>query len=142
MAFKVFADANLLLDFTLQRANYIPSRDVVQHGINGNIRLYTTPAVLHITAYWVTKVYGAAKAKELLLVLLADVQVIDCDHATTLIAISSSMDDIEDTLQYYTALKAGMDYFISADKKLKKAALPQLPVYTAAELLTELKPRS
>ena len=34
MAFKVFADANLPLDFTLQRANYIPSRDVVQHGIN------------------------------------------------------------------------------------------------------------
>jgi hypothetical protein len=77
--------------------------------------------VLRIAAYWVTKVYGAAKARELLLVLLADVQVIDCDNATTLIAISSSMDDIEDALQYYTALKAGMDYFISADKKTRVA---------------------
>lgn len=140
MAFKVSVDANLLLDFTLKRDNYIPARDVMQHGIDGFIQLYTTPAVLHITVHWIAKTYGTAKAKELLLGLLNDVQIIDCDHATAMIAINSSMDDIEDALQYYTALKFGMEYFISADKKLKKAAIPQLPVYTADELLAELKP--
>ena len=137
MASKVFADANLLLDFTLQRDNYLSARNVVQHGIDGAIQLYTTPSILHITAYWIGKAYGVAKAKELLLALLADVQIVDCDHATALMAINSSISDIEDALQYYTALKFGMEYFISADKKLKKAAIPQLPVFTAEEFLKE-----
>ena len=67
MAPKVFADANLLLDFILQRDNYLNARNIILHGIEGNIKLYTTPAILHINAYWVTKAYGVTKAKELLL---------------------------------------------------------------------------
>ncbi len=138
MASKSFADANLLLDFTLQRGNFLPARDIIQHTIDGNIILYTTPAVIHIVAYWITKAYGSKKAKQLLLSLLADINIIDCDHSTALIAINSSFDDIEDALQYFTALKHGLDYFISADKKLKKSAIPQLPVFTAAEFLNEV----
>ncbi len=38
-------------------------------------------------------------------------------------------------LQYYAALKNNVDSFISSDKKLKKAGIPQSPVYTAQELL-------
>jgi hypothetical protein len=66
------------------------------------------------------------------------VEIINYDHATALIAVNSNISDIEDALQYYTALRHDLDYFISADKNLKKAAIPHLPVYTAAELLTEL----
>jgi hypothetical protein len=73
----------------------------------------------------------------LLLALLADVQIIDCDHATALMDINSNVSDIEDALQYYTALKFGMEYFISGDKKLKRFAIPQLPVFTAGEFLKE-----
>ncbi|MFX7559815.1 hypothetical protein ABTJ75_19340, partial [Acinetobacter baumannii] len=66
------------------------------------------------------------------------VEVIDCDHQVALTAINSSIDDIEDALQYYTALKHKLNYFISTDKKLKKQAIPQLPIYAAAEILTKL----
>jgi hypothetical protein len=66
------------------------------------------------------------------------VTVIDCDHDTCIIAINSSIEDLEDALQYYAALKHNLDFFISSDKKLRKAALPQLPVYTATEFIAEL----
>jgi len=138
MASKLFADANILLDFTLQRAGYQTAKELIQLAIEGKLLLYTSPSVVHITAYWLTKAYNPQTAKQLLLSLLADVQVIDCDHATSLMALNSKMDDIEDALQYYTALHHGMDYFISADKKLKKVSIPQLPVYTAAELIAEI----
>jgi predicted nucleic acid-binding protein len=138
MASKVFLDANILLDFTLQRLNYNEAKEILQRGIDGEMQLYTTPAVLHIASYWLTKAYSSAIAKKLILTLLADVQVIDCDHATVLMAINSNIDDVEDALQYYAALKYGIIYFISSDKKLKKAAIPQLPVYTAKEFLTGL----
>jgi predicted nucleic acid-binding protein len=139
MASKVFADANLLLDFTLKRENYEAAREMIQHSIDGVIQIYITPSVLHIAAYWTTKAYGPAKSKMILLALLADVHIIDCDHATALVAINSNMNDIEDALQYYNALKFGMDYFISSDKNLKKAAIPQLPIYTDSEFLNDLR---
>ena len=138
MASKVFLNANILLDFTLQRAGYDEAKKVLQKGIDGDIQLCTTPAVLHITSYWLTKAYSNAIAKKLILTLLADVRIIDCDHATALMAINSNIDDIEDALQYYAALKFNIMYFISSDKRLKKAAIPQLPVYTAKEFLDEL----
>ncbi len=140
MAFKVFLDANFLLDLMLQRAGFRQANDLVQLALNGQIRLYTSPAVLHITAYYTSQAYSPRRAKQLLLTLLNDVQIIDSDHTTTLMALNSNMDDIEDALQYYTAIKFGLDYFVSADKKLKKEAIPQLPVYTAEELLAELGP--
>lgn len=139
MASKIFLDANFLLDLTLHRGGFQTADAVMQAGISGTIQLYTTPAVLHITAYFTAQAFAIRQTKEIILTLLNDVQVVDCDHATALTALSSNIDDPEDALQYYTALKFNMDYFISADKKLKKAAIPQLPVYTAAELLAELK---
>lgn len=138
MVFKVFADANLLLDFLLKRNNYDTAHATIKKGVEGKIQLFTTPAVMHITAYWTTKAYGNSRAKELLLALLIDVQIIDCDHVTSLVALNSEIEDIEDALQYYTALKHQTEYFISADKKLKKSAIPQLPVYSADEFLTEI----
>jgi predicted nucleic acid-binding protein len=139
MASKVFLDANILLDFTLQRAGYEQAKQIVEKGINGDIHLVTTPAVLHITGYWLKKAYSTTIAKDIVLTLLADVQVIDCDHPTALMAVSSNIDDIEDALQYFAALKHTVEYFVSSDKKLKRDAIPHLPVYTSLELLKELK---
>ena len=127
------------LDLTLKRAGFQPARDLMALGIKGDIQLMTTPSVLHIVGYYTSKQYGSAKTKQVLLTLLNDIQVIDCDHTTSLIAINSAIDDIEDALQYYAALRFGADYFISADKKLKRAGIPQLPVYNTTELLEELK---
>jgi predicted nucleic acid-binding protein len=138
MASKVFLDANCLLDLILKRAGFQDAADVIQLGINGDIQLCTTPSVIHVTAYYTSKAFNSQHSKLVLLTLLNDVQIIDCDHATAVMAINSGIDDIEDALQYFTALKFGADYFISSDKKLKKAAIPQLPVYTTTELLREL----
>lgn len=139
MASKVFLDANILLDLTLQREGFQYSSEILQLAINSRIRLFTTPAVLHIVAFCTAQAYNVKHTKQLFLTLLNDVKIIDCDHNTVLLALNSNIDDIEDAMLYYSALKSGMDYFISADKKLKKAAIPQLPVYTAAELLAEFK---
>ena len=138
MAFKIFLDANLILDFTLQRPGYDEALKVLKLGANATIHLYTSPAVIHVVSYYTSRTLRKQLTKRAMLLLINDVQVIDCDHGTALIAINSNFEDIEDALQYYTALKHGIDYFISADKKLKKYAIPQLPVYTASELLAEL----
>ncbi|MBO9619948.1 MAG: PIN domain-containing protein [Niabella sp.] len=135
MAFKVFLDANVLLDFTLKRAAYATSKKIIQAAMDGAIEAFITPAIVHITGYWLTKAYGIAVAKEILLVLLADVRIIDISHEVTLNALHSQIEDIEDALQYYTALHHQVDYFISLDKELKKSSIPALPVYTPDEFV-------
>ncbi len=139
MAFKVFLDANILIDITFSRPKAEAARAILQAGIDGKAELYTTPSVLQITAYFTAAQFSRRQTKEILLTLLNDVKVIDCDHNTALIALSNGViEDTEDALQYFTALKNRIDFFISSDKKLKKAALPQLPVYTADQMLSEI----
>jgi hypothetical protein len=54
------------------------------------------------------------------------------------LALQPAFNDIEDALQYFTAVKYRMTHFISSDKLLKRAAIPQLPVYTPREFLDEI----
>lgn len=138
MAVKVFLDANILLDFTLKREYYEDAKEVLQLIINNSVQGYTTSSVIHIVGYWLSKSYGSIKAKELLLSLLTDIKVIDISHETALIALHSKINDIEDALQYYTAIYHKLNYFISRDKQLQKDSISILPVFTPKEFIKEL----
>jgi predicted nucleic acid-binding protein len=135
MASKVMLDVNVLLDFMLKREQYEKSKQIMNLIVEDQLKGYITPSIVHIAAYWLAKGYGAAKAKMLLLALLDHVQVIDLDHETSLHALHSRMNDIEDALQYYTAMHHKIDFFISCDKAFRKDAIPALPVYTPDEFL-------
>ncbi len=135
MAFKVFIDANILLHFTLHRAHYDEAKKLIELVINDGVQAYISPAIVHIVGYWLTKSYGAKKAKEILLTLLTDIKVIDISHNTTVNALHSKINDIEDALQYYCALHHKLDYFITRDGQLKKEAVPALPIYGLSEFL-------
>jgi len=138
MAFKVFLDANVLLDFLLKRNHYKDARDIMRLVIEGKVNAYITPAIVLIVGYWIAKAYGSEKAKQLLLSLLDNVRAIDISHELTLLALNSKIDDIEDALQYYTAIHNQLDYFISRDKKFQKSAIPSLPVIDPAHFLKEV----
>ncbi len=138
MGSKIFLDANVLLDFTLKREAYPVARQLMERILNAELAAYISPSIVHIAGYWLTKAYGAAKAKELLLSLLADIEVIEISHEVTLHALNSKMTDIEDALQYYTALHHKLDVFISSDKQLQKSAISSLPVYTPEEFLKSI----
>ena len=136
MAFKIFLDANVLLDFLLKRESHAEAKEVIGLAVEGKVAAFITPAIVHILGYWLTKAYGATKAKQLLLSLLVDITVVDINHEITMLALNSKIDDIEDALQYYTALHHQLDYFISGDRKLQKSAIPILPVVSASSFLS------
>jgi len=139
MAFKIFLDANVLLDFLLKRDQYEDAKNIMSLVIEGKVNAYITPAIVHMVGYWLTKAYGSKKAKQLLLSLLDNVRAIDISHELTLLALNSKIDDIEDALQYYTAIHNQLDYFISRDKKFQKSAIPNLPVVDPSNFLKEVK---
>ncbi len=135
MAFKVMFDANIILDLTLKRDDYDIAKRLFTLAIQGNIKGFVTPSILHISGYWLTKAYGQTKAREILLLLLADIESVDLPHEMAVAALHSSMKDIEDSIQYYTALHHKMDYFISRDRRIYKDSIPSLPSYSPEEFL-------
>jgi predicted nucleic acid-binding protein len=135
MASRAFLDANVLLDLTLKRDGFESAKTIVELAINGQVNLYTSSSIIHIVGYWLTKAYNIDQAKEILVALLDDVQVLETDHETVLQALQSSIIDIEDAIQYHTGVYHRMDKFITRDKILKKSSLPALPVQTPEEFL-------
>ena len=136
MAFKLFLDANVCIDFLLQRKGYEPSERIFEKIVFGDFKAYTSPAIIHIISYFLKKVHHNDIVKALVLNLLTSVKVIDCSHEISINAVNSQMADIEDALQYYTAMHHKIDYFISLDKTLIRSAIPVLPVYSPEEFLT------
>jgi predicted nucleic acid-binding protein len=135
MAFRIFLDTDILLDFTLKRQAYASARQLMEWAVKGRVQIYITTNVVNMAAYWLAKAYGAAKAKELLAALLADIQVIDIGHEITVNALHSRIADVEQAMQYYTALHHKLDYFITRNKALDEAASPVLPVCRPEEFI-------
>jgi predicted nucleic acid-binding protein len=69
------------------------------------------------------------------LLLLSDVRIIDANQEVVNLALTSQIDDIEDALQYYTALHHKIDFFVSRDRKFQEQALTMLPVHNLPEFL-------
>lgn len=135
MAFKVLLDANIILDFVLQRREFESADKLIDWATIGKIQAFITPSIVHVAAYWLIKEFGGWQTKEILLSLVADVRVIDLGHDATINALHSQMVDVEDSLQYYTALHHRLDYVITRDRDLIKSAIPILPACLPDEFI-------
>lgn len=138
MASKVFLDANVILDLAFKRNGFEQSKLIFDGIVNGTIQGFISSSIIHVIGYFISKAYGNTKAKEFVLTLMADITVIDLPHETVLNALHSKIKDIEDALQYYTAVHHKLDYFISSDKQLQKQSIPGLPVLSPKEFLIEI----
>ena len=136
MASKLFLDANVVLDFILQRnIGYTDAKVIIERILDGNFSAYVTPSIVHIAGYFLKKTHGIETTKKMLLSFLSDIRTIDIPFVVVQQAIMSAMIDVEDSLQYYSAMHHNVDYFISRDVPLKKFALPQLPVINPKDFI-------
>ena len=137
MAYKVFLDVNVLLDFTLKRESYADCKNLIKSIEDGFHNGYITSATLHTLSYFLTKELGLKVAVEVLLNLLSTFSIIDAKKETIKNALHAKFNDIEDALQVYTALSFKMDFFLTSDKKLKKETSTTLPILTAREFVLD-----
>ena len=136
MASKIILDSNIILDLSLQRSeDFDDLKKIYRRIVDGEFKSYITTAIIHTCAHFLIKSVNVKAAKEILIGILNNVKVIEANHDIVTEAIQSDFTDIEDALQYYTALHHKMDCFISRDKKFIKAAKPQLPVYDPATFI-------
>jgi predicted nucleic acid-binding protein len=133
MANKIYLDVNVILDYFLDRKEKVNAKFVLDEISKGNYRGYISGSIIHILSYFLERLYGTQKTKEVILSILEDFEIVDMPKEIVIQSLHSKMNDIEDALQYYVALHHNLDYFISNDKQLKKEAIPNLPVLNCAE---------
>jgi predicted nucleic acid-binding protein len=135
MAYKIYFDVNVILDYTLQRSNFNDIEIIFNNIENGLHRGYLTSATIHTVSYFLSKEYKQKKVKEILLGILSTITVIDAPQEILNNALQANFNDIEDALQLYTALHYKMDFFLTSDKKLILENTRVLPILSATEFV-------
>jgi len=135
MAYKIFFDINVVLDYTLQRNNFEDMKFIIESMEQGYQRGFITSATIHTLSYFLTKEYGQQKVKAILLDLLSFITVIDAPQDIINNALHANFNDIEDALQVYTALHYKMNFFLTSDKRLLKESSEVLPIMTVKDFV-------
>ncbi|HEV3410961.1 MAG TPA: PIN domain-containing protein [Puia sp.] len=137
MAFRIFLDADVLLDFTLKRGGYPIIRRLMQWVIAGRVQVFISLAILRDIAPELRRAYGVEQAQQLLLTLIASVQIIDAGYEVAVTALQSKIDNIPGAISYHTALHHRLDYFITLNTELLQVVNPVLPATTPIEFLNK-----
>jgi len=137
MAYKIFLDANVILDHSLKRKGYENVKNIFLATESGILKAYISSSILHILYYILNKELSNKICKEILINILTETTIIDTPQDVAINAIVSKFDDTEDALQYYTAMHHKLEYFITSDRKLKKEATSLLPIYYPSEFIKE-----
>jgi predicted nucleic acid-binding protein len=129
MAYKIFLDINILIDFFDSKR--LHHRDAVK------LISMAEAKNCNASAYLVKKDYDTIAIKPVFTGLLAFTKIIPVDNFIYQLGIQYSINDLEDAVLYAAANQAKVDYFITNDlKDFNRLATPSLPIMQAKQFLT------
>jgi predicted nucleic acid-binding protein len=116
---KVFADANILISVvTKEYPLYTYTSRILSLAGTQGLQIFTSPICVAITFYFAEKKYRSAAAKKSLQILSKHIRITTTDQKTVSAAFADpAVKDLEDGLEYYSALEAGCDTILTEDKK-------------------------
>lgn len=137
MAFKLFVDTNVYLDHLMQRGEWESAYTLFMLAEQQQLHIYTSSSSL-INVMYVMNAYKLSRQDVIsnTLSVLSFTTLVNPDNVAFEIALRSSFKDMEDAVQYYTALEiTDVNYFITSNIKDFKSSLPRLPVLTPGGFL-------
>lgn len=135
MALKVFFDANVLLDFFLDRSDQSNELTKIFQWVDERkIEGFVSISVIQICSYYICKAKGVAIGKELLELMLEKFALISGDRHTVTVALKSSQSDVEDAIHYFMALENGIEVILTSDKDFQKLSSNSLKILSVKEL--------
>lgn len=142
MSFRVFIDADIILDLLLARQPFLPAARALflliqkKRGIEG----YVSPLILSNLFYILRKVSSGPEALAALRKLRLILRVVPMNEKTVDLALASPFKDLEDAFQYYAAVEQNLDALLTRNKKDYLAS--GLPILTAEEFLALYRSQS
>ena len=141
MIYKVFVDTNVFLDHLLMRPKELEATEqLFQLAVDSQIIIFTSSSsIVNIIYALGQQKLSKADVIRITGYLLSYTRIAECTEGTIISAINSGFPDLEDAIQYYTALKMEkVEYFVTSNLKDYRKALPQLPVVSARQLLQKI----
>lgn len=137
MAYKVFLDINILVDFfDGSRQNHEPAKQLMQNIENETVLGFVSESVINTTVYIIQKGFSPKDLRKTMNELVGMLVVLPCTNKTIQAAYTLPTNDLEDAVLCQLALEHKLDYFITFDKAAyKKLTSSLLPVITAKEFL-------
>ena len=139
MAYKLFIDTNVYLDYLMNRGKeWQHAENILELAENNKIEIFTSASSL-LNLMYVMRSYKMTNNEIVGHVnnILRYSKLANPDNTVFQTALSVGFPDLEDAVQYYTALHIkGIDYFITSNTKDYKKASSQLPVITPKQFMT------
>jgi len=134
---KIFLDANILVSvLNKEYPVFTYSARLLSLIDNSKYELYTSPICLAIAFYFAEKKSGRKEAKNKIGMLSSKIKIAEADRKIVLQAVQNkSVEDFEDGLEYYSAIKAGCKYLITEDAD--DFHFSKIPVLSAQQFLEE-----
>ena len=134
---KAFIDTNVIIDVLEKRHPfYLHSANIIELGATGNAELFTSALSLINCIYICRKGLGQAKAVEYIGRISSIIRISPLTEKEFNEAISMGTSDVEDAIQYCSAISAGCEVLITRNKK--DYPFSSLPVMTPEEFLNNL----
>jgi len=132
---RIFLDDNILVSvLNKEFPAYTYSARVLSLVDNSKFEVYTSPICLAIAFYFAEKKSGRRKAKEKIQLLVSKIKIAESDKLTVLKASRDKfIEDFEDGLEYYAALKAGCKCILTQDTS--DFYFSKVPAVTAEQFL-------
>ncbi|HEV8604248.1 MAG TPA: PIN domain-containing protein [Tepidisphaeraceae bacterium] len=133
----VFLDTNILLDVLGERHPHYATAALLWGQVeSGALKAMVSAISFNNIHYIIRKSAGSARAREAIVSLNAMFSIVPLDAAVIAEAINTALPDFEDAIQYVSALRMAVDYFVTRDS----GHFPKQPlsVVSAGELLASL----
>jgi predicted nucleic acid-binding protein len=134
---NLFVDSDIILDLFLEREPHSKFTQILlaQSKIAG-FNLNTSTLIIANLNYVLTGRIGKLKAKESIMIISEEMNVLPFEKDIITLALNSSFTDFEDSLQYFIAQKHNCDAIITRNTKDYKHST--IPVLTAEQFLQTL----
>ena len=132
---RIFLDANILVTVLCNEyPRFGPCARVLSLADDPRFEVYTSPLCLAIGAYFAEKKNGKKKAREKVALLASKLRITAMDAKAVQQAVANpKVNDLEDGMQYYSAVAAKCGHIITYDRKDFHFA--KIPVLDAEEFL-------
>lgn len=135
---KIFLDVNILVSIlNRQYPLFSNAARIISLADNPKFRIYTSPICLAIAFYFAEKKSGTQRAKEKIAVLSQKLKITSTDEETVKLSIENiKINDFEDGLEYYSALKSNCQLIITED--VSDFYFAEIPVLNSKAFLESL----
>jgi len=135
---KVFLDTNVIIDVLDQREKFfIESSNVLSLGAEGKLELYATSLTFTTCVYVLRKSLGYTKIIESIRLLRTFIHISPISEPEFDLAFAKDVPDVEDMLQYYSAVSAGCYVVITRNEK--HFPTKGIPIMTPYNFLKQYK---